>query len=118
MGMERIEPEVWALISADLARAYGVLPLGQNDGRIRLVANRNLPEDERESLQSKLELCLGGPVVVEDIKDHSEIGFGFEELLERYYPPLPTMSMNGIPEEEYNQIMQGSDAKSQSSGDY
>lgn len=87
------EPEVWTLISTDLAQRLRVLPLGRDGECVRFLAGDNLSEEQKTKIKETLSFRLGAPVVLESLENHPELELGgFNELLDKYYyVRFPTM---------------------------
>src|SRR5262245_22602552 len=80
-----ISPELQALISPEVARIHGVVPLSVDGARLRLLDGTSTTEADLKKKERRLQFILGRAVELQLYEDHPIVGYGFAEILDNYY---------------------------------
>jgi len=86
----QIDPNAISLISGKQAWHYRIVPASQENGKIFLYAEDNLPDD---GLTNELEMLIGKTIILQKTKSHT-----IEALLKTWYPndQLDTRQQNAF----------------------
>ncbi len=80
-----ISPDVRSLISPEVARDHNVVPIAEEDGRLRLLCGTRCDEVALAQTAKQLEFILGRPICLVGIEEYAEFEHAFAEIVDTHY---------------------------------